>query len=187
MNGLITRSNIILVLVLMILAFPIGAEPKSEDDWIKYSGHNMSFEYPAEWKLTESPTGVTLGENRTFALGISMNKGICYPLSQHLQLLNLLFLTSSKTVDGTPNGDPIIQSSENEIGPYSKAMQNYSNPTQSLKYEIQGYTQKDATVILTETLWKPQDPTVAEITQKIDRLMNSLIVTLPDKANVSSV
>ena len=49
MNGWITRSYIILALVLLVLAFPIGAEPKSEEDWTKYSGHNISFEYPAEW------------------------------------------------------------------------------------------------------------------------------------------
>ena len=115
-----------------------------------------------------------------------MNKEICYPLSQHLQLLNLLFLTSSKTVDGTPNGDPIIQSSENEIGPYSMAMQNYSNPTQSLNLKFRDIP-KGCYRDPHRDQWKPQDPAMAEITPKMDRLMNSFVVTLSDKANVSPV
>ncbi len=166
----------ILAVVLMVLAFPIGAEPNSEDKWIKYSGHNMSFDYPVEWDITENPSGVTVGYDRVFVLGITMHKEGCYPLSQQSQLLDLLVLMQSKTVDGTPDGGLITQSIENEIGPYSKAVQNYKNPTQSLTYEIQGYTQKNATVIFTENMWKPQYPAVSEITSKMDRLKKSLIV-----------
>lgn len=180
------RSCVILVLVLSVLAYPIGAEPKGEDKWIKYSGHNMSFEYPAEWKLTENSAGVTVGEGRIFALDITMHKEECYPQSQHQALFDLLFLMHNKAIDGTPDGDRIARYSENEIGPYSMAIQAYKDPAQSLTCEIQGYTQKNATVIFAETLWKPQDSSVDEIMPKIDRLMESLIVTLPDKENVSS-
>lgn len=187
MKRWITRSCMILALVLLALALPIAAESKSDDGWTNYSGNNMSFEYPAEWKLIENPTGVTLGEDRIFAISITLNKEICYPLSQHQQLMDLLFLTHTKAVDGTPDGSPETQHSENEIGPYSMAVQTYKNPTQSLTFEIQGYPQKDATVIFTETIWKPQDPAASEIAPKMDRLMNSFVVTLPDKANASSL
>lgn len=187
MMGWITRSYMILALVLLVLALPVAAEPRSEDEWANYSGHNMSFQYPAEWKITENPTGVTIGEDRIFAIGITMNREICYPLSQHQQLLNLLFMMHAKAVDGTPDGDPKIQASENDIGPHSIAVQTYKNPTQSLTFEIQGYPKKDATVIFAETRWKPQDPVVAEIMPKMDRFMKSFVVTLPDKANASSV
>ncbi|MFB3765147.1 MAG: hypothetical protein ACE14P_07845 [Methanotrichaceae archaeon] len=177
----------ILGLVLLVLAFPIAAEPKNEEGWINYSGHNMSFEYPVEWNLTENPTGVTVGIERAFAFDISMHKEGCYPLSQHPQLLSLLILMHSKAVDGTPDGSPAAQYSENEIGPYSMAIQNYKNPAQSLKCEIQGYAKRNITVFFTETLWKPQDTNASEINPKIDRLKESLIVTLPDNANISSV
>jgi len=177
----------ILALVLLVLAFPIKADPNSEGNWTKYSGHNMSFDYPVEWNLTESQTGITLGEDRIFALEITMHKEGCYPLSQHPHLLNLLTLMHSKALDGTPKGNPVTQYGENEIGPYSRAIQTYENPTQSLTCEIQGYIKKNATVTFTKILWKPQDPAINEIMQKMDRLNQSLIVTLPDKENVSSV
>lgn len=180
------RSYVILMLVLLALSFPIGAEPKSEDIWTEYSGHNMTFEYPAEWKLTENPTGVTVGEDRIFALDISLLKEKCYQLAQHPALLDLLVLMHKKAIDGTPDGDRDTRSSENDIGPYSLAVQNYKNPAQILVFEIQGYSKKNATVTFTKTLWKPQDPNAANITSKMDRLMESLIVTLPDEMNVSS-
>ncbi len=177
----------ILALILLALAFPIKAEPNSEGNWTNYIGHNMSFDYPAEWKITENPTGVTVGEDRIFALSITMHKEECGPLSHQSKLLDLLFMMQSKTVDGTPDGEPINQYGENEIGPYSKRIQTYKNPTQSLSCEIQGFTQKNATVAFVKTLWKPQDPIMAEITPEMDRLMESFVVILPENASESAV
>jgi hypothetical protein len=174
------RGYIILALVILVLAFPIGAEPESEEKWIKYEGHGMCFEYPESWGLEDGPTGVTLGDPGVFGLSIVMHREGCYQLLQHPQLLDFMLKMWGTRMDGTPDGEPITQFYENEIGPYSNAMQIYKDPDQMLMCELQGYTAKNVTMTYAYALWEPKDPAIEEVGPMMSRLQRSLIVTLPD-------
>jgi hypothetical protein len=126
-----------------------------EENWTSYSGNGMKFDYPTTWGLIESPTGVVLGDNQTFALSLTMHEEGCYPLTQHPQLMDYLLKLWNKQMFGTPDGDPITQFVETDIGPYSFGQQLYKNPFESLICELQGYTAKNVTISFAEAIWEP--------------------------------
>ncbi len=164
------------LVALAVLAVPMVAA----EQWTRYNGHGMSFEYPVAWGLTESPTGVVVGESGIFALSIVMHKEGCYPLSQHPMLIDFMLKMWGKQMDGTPNGDPITQYAENEVGPYSYGAQIYQNPNELLTCEIQGYPAKNITITWAQAVFDPLNPKWEEIPKDIVRLQKSLIIT--DKA-----
>jgi len=178
-----TRHSIAVVVLLAVLVLPAGAKPESQDTWIRYSGHGMGFEYPATWELNDSPTGVVVSDNKTFALGLTMHNEGCYPLQQHPQLLDFMLKLYGRLMDGVPDGDPITQYVDTNIGPSSTATQIYRNPDQALMCGLQGYTAKNVTLAFSYVLWNPKDLSVNETVLRLSRLTKSLIVTLPDMAN----
>lgn len=174
------KGYIILALALLVLVFPIAAEPESEEKWIEYEGHGMSFEYPESWDLMDTSTGVIVGDPDIFGLSIVMHREAWYPLTAHPPLMDFMLKMWGTKMDGTPDGAPITQSYENELGPYSYAMQMYKDPGQALMCELQGYTAKNVTVAYAETLWSPLNPKVEELGPQLAKLRQSLIVTLPN-------
>jgi hypothetical protein len=84
---------------------------------------------------------------------------------------------------GTPDGDPITQSYENNFGPYSFATQIYRNPDQTLMCELQGYSVKNVTVTFALANWNPKDPLMGENVAKLAKLRESFKVTIPDAAS----
>ena len=171
------RQNIRQYLILLIILISIYSVA-GESEWICYNGHDFRFEYPSSWGLIDNPTGVVLGDNQTFALSIVMHKEGCYPLSQHLQLMDYMLKLWNRQMFGTPDGDPITQYVETAIGPYSFAQQIYKNPDQGLTCELQGYTAKNVTITFALAVWDPHDPSVGKVSLDIARLRKSLNVTL---------
>jgi len=168
------RRNIRLYLALLIILIPTVT---GESEWVWYNGHDLQFEYPSYWGLIDNPTGVVLGDNQTFALSIVMHKEGCYSLSQHPQLMDFMLKLWSKQMDGTPDGDPITQYAETNIGPYSMCSQMYKNPDQFLICEIQGYTAKNVTVTRAWATWNPHDPVGGQVSLDFARLLKSLNIT----------
>jgi len=163
-------------LILLILTYQVAGQ----DEWIRYTGHDLEFEYPSSWGLEDRPTGVILGQNDSFALSINMHKEGCYPLSQHPQLIDFMLKLWINWMDGTQWGEPITQYSETALGPYSIGSQAYKNPDQFLICEIQGYTEKNATVTFALMDWNPHNPNGEKLSLNLARLKKSLNITLPD-------
>jgi hypothetical protein len=174
------KGYIMLAIVLLVLAFPIGAQPESEEKWIKYEGQGMSFEYPESWDLVEHLYGVTVGDPGIIGLSIYVNNERCYSLSNQTALMNLMLKIGGMMMDGTPYGDPMIQFHENEIGPHSFRSQLYKDTGQVLMCEIQGYIAQNATVTYVEARWDPLNPQMEEVKLKLAKLKQSLKVTAPD-------
>lgn len=148
-----------------------------EENWTSYSGNGMKFDYPVNWRLIESPTGVVLGDNWTFALSLTMHDEGCYPLTYHPHLMDYLLKLWMPQMFGTPYGDPITLFFETDIGPYSMGQQLYKNPSGSLICELQGYTAKNVTISFAEAIWEPLDPAWKEANLNIGRLKKSLVIT----------
>lgn len=170
-----------IVVLLTLVALAVSAVPMvAAEQWIRYNGHGMSFEYPEAWGLTEGPTGVVVGDSGIFALSIVMHKEGCYPLSQHPMLIDFMLKMWGKEMDGTPDGDPITGYAENEIGPYSYGTQIYKNPRELLTCEIQGYPAKNVTITRAQAVFDPQNPKWGEIPKDLARLQKSLVITEED-------
>ena len=153
-------------------------------DWTSYNKSGMSFIYPSEWGSRESWAGTVLGDNQTFAISITMHREGCYPLSQHPQLMDLMLKMWGGQMQGTPDGDPITQFYENEIGPYSTATQIYKNPDQALICEMQGYSAKNVTATFVLANWKPEDPQWSQNVLKLAKLRASFKVTIFDTKTI---
>jgi hypothetical protein len=172
------RRNIRLCLILFVILISVYSVA-GESEWIWYNGHDMRFEYPSNWGLINSSTGVIVEDNQTFALSIVMHKEGCYPLSQHPQLLDFMLKLWNKEMDGTPWGDPITQYGDTSIGPYSISTQLYKNPYQALSCELQGYTTKNVTISFALINMDPiNDSAWGKTVLDIARLRKSLNVTL---------
>lgn len=168
------KMQCIVLLVMLIQVYLVTGET----EWIWYNDHDLKFEYPTTWGLIDSPTGVVLGDNQTFALSITMHREGCYPLSQHPILMDYMLKLWNRQMSGTPWGDPITQYYETAIGPYSFAQQIYKNPSQSLTCELQGYRAKNVTITFAEAIWNPLDPVWGKTVLDIGRLRKSVNVTL---------
>jgi len=166
--------NINIYMILFIILIPIYSVA-GESEWIWYNGHDLRFEYPSNWGLIDTSTGVVLGINDSFALSITMHKEGCYPLSQHPQLMDLMLKLWNKQMDGTPDGGPITQYVETNTGPYSTGIELYKNPDQSLICELHGYTAKNVTVTFALANWNKGDQ---KNILDLARIMKSLNVTL---------
>ena len=137
------RGALLLLVVIVSLA-PMGASNLQEDSGIvTYLGNGMTFDYPAEWEIAESWSGVSLYDNTSgFILGITMHREGYYPSETHPMLLDYLLKSYGQLLWGTPMGNPIIGSFELDVGSYSYAQQLYKDPHQSLICEIQGYARR---------------------------------------------
>jgi hypothetical protein len=94
-----------IVIALLISIYTVAGE----EEWTKYNGHGMAFEYPKTWGLVDGPTGVVVTDNQTFALSIVMHPEGCYPLLQHPQIMDFMLKFWGTKMDGSPDGDPITQ------------------------------------------------------------------------------
>lgn len=169
------KTMLKLIVIIVLISSVVVAS-----DWTNYNKNGMSFMYPSEWGSIESWAGTVLGDNQTFALSITMHREGCYPLGDHPKLMDFMLTTWGHQMWGTPDGDPVTQSYENNLGPYSFAMQIYRNPDQTLICELQGYLAKNATVTFALANWNPKDPLMGENVLKLARLRESFKVTIPD-------
>lgn len=171
------RRNVRLCLILLVILISVYSVA-GEGEWIWYNGHDLRFEYPSNWGLINSSTGVIVGDNQTFALSIVMHKEGCYPLSQHPPLMDYMLKLWNTQMSGTPSGGPIMQYADTSIGPYSIGTQLYKNPDQYLICELQGYTAKNVTISFALVNMNPNDSAGGKTALDIARLRKSLSVTL---------
>lgn len=152
----------LLSLALLFLA-PMGASNLQEDSGIvTYLGNGMTFNYPAEWEIAESWSGVSLHDNISgLILCITMHPEGYYPLETHPMLLDYLLKSYGQLLWGTPMGDPIIGSFELDVGSYSYAQQLYKDPRQSLDCEVQGYRGENVTVTFNLIICDQSDPNLS--------------------------
>jgi tetratricopeptide (TPR) repeat protein len=170
------RTNMLRLIVIIILTYSVV----EATDWTSYNKSGISFIYPSEWGSRESWAGTVLGDNQTFALSIAMHREGCYSLSQHPLLMDLMLKMWGGQMRGKPEGNPITQAYENDIGPYSVASQIYKDPNQVLTCELQGYSAKNVTVTFALANWKPEDLQWSENVLKLAKLRASFKVSIPD-------
>jgi tetratricopeptide (TPR) repeat protein len=167
------------ILVITLILTSLIAE--CEEGWSQYNGNGMSFNYPDSWLLVESQVGAIVGVPGVISLTFTMHREGCYPLSQHPVLLDwLLKAYGGRSLSGVPDGNPITQFFANEMGPYSDATQLYKNPRQHIFCEIQGYSAKNITVVIIQTVFDPADKNLSNILLDVSEIRKSFNVTLPE-------
>ncbi|MHC1631552.1 MAG: hypothetical protein ACXQT4_04575 [Methanotrichaceae archaeon] len=142
----------------------------------------MTFDYPAEWEIAESWSGVSLYDNTSgFIVGITMHREGYYSSETHPILLDYLLKLYGQHLWGTPMGDPITGSFETDVGSYSYAQQLYKDPWQSLFCEIQGYSEENVTVTFNQIICDQSDPNLSlSMVQYADLLRSFRLVSEPE-------
>jgi len=169
------RNMLKLIIIIVLMSSVVSAS-----EWTSYNKSGMSFMYPSEWGSIESWAGTVLGDNQTFALSITMHREGCYPLVDHPELMDFMLKAWGRQMWGTPDGEPITQFYENDLGPYSFATQIYKNPDQALICEMQGYLANNITVTFIQTIWNAKYPLWGENVLKLAKLRESFKVTTPN-------